>query len=193
MRIFAKPLALLAVLALLLTLAATPARAADTMVQMDTTLGTVLLALDAKAAPNTVANFLAYVDKGLYTGTVFHRVISGFMVQGGGYDQNLLHRDALPPIKLETAAGLENKRGALAMARTNDPNSATSQFFINLVDNAFLNPSPGNPGYAVFGKVMRGMEVVDAIAKVKTETRGGMKDVPVTPVVITKMSRYQGQ
>jgi peptidyl-prolyl cis-trans isomerase A (cyclophilin A) len=190
MRMFAKTLALVA---LLLAFAATPARAADTVVQMDTTLGTVLLALDAKAAPATVANFLAYVDKGFFTGTLFHRVIPGFMVQGGGFDTNMLRKDTLPPIKLETGAGLENKRGTLAMARTNDPNSATSQFFINLVDNAFLNPGPGNPGYAVFGKVMRGMEVVDAIAKVKTETRGGMKDVPATPVVITRMARYQGQ
>lgn len=192
MRMFAKTLALAA---LLLALAATSLRAAEDtpVVRMDTSLGTVLLALDAKAAPATVANFLAYVDKGFFNGTIFHRVIPGFMVQGGGYEQSMLHKTGLPPIKLETAAGLPNDRGAIAMARTSDPNSATSQFFINVVDNAFLNPGPGNPGYAVFGKVLRGMEVVDAIAKVKTETRGGMKDVPVTPVVITKMSRYQAQ
>lgn len=192
MRMFAKTLALAA---LLLALAATSLRAAEDtpVVRMDTSLGAVLLVLDAKAAPATVANFLAYVDKGFFNGTIFHRVIPGFMVQGGGYEQSMLHKTGLPPIKLETAAGLPNDRGAIAMARTSDPNSATSQFFINVVDNAFLNPGPGNPGYAVFGKVLRGMEVVDAIAKVKTETRGGMKDVPVTPVVITKMSRYQAQ
>lgn len=192
MRMFAKTLALAA---LLLAFAATSLHAAEDtpVVRMDTSLGTVLLALDAKAAPATVANFLAYVDKGFFNGTVFHRVIPGFMVQGGGYEQSMLHKTGMPPIKLETAAGLPNDRGTVAMARTSDPDSATSQFFINLVDNAFLNPGPGNPGYAVFGKVLRGMEVVDAIAKVKTETRGGMKDVPVTPVVITKMSRYQAQ
>jgi len=192
MRTIARTLTLAA---LLLTLAATPLRAADNnpVVKMDTSLGSVLLVLDAKAAPVTVANFLAYVDKGNYNGTIFHRVINGFMIQGGGFDQTLLQRPSLPPIKLETSGGLENRRGTLAMARTSDPNSATSQFFINLVDNAFLNPSPGNPGYAVFGKVLRGMEVVDAIAKVKTGSRGGMKDVPVTPVVITGMSRYQAQ
>ena len=100
---------------------------------------------------------------------------------------------SMPPIKLETSGRLENKRGTLAMARTSDPDSATNQFFINLVDNASLNPGAGNPGYAVFGKVLRGMEVVDAIAKVRTESRGGMRDVPSAPVVITRMARYQGQ
>lgn len=192
MRMFAKTLALAA---LFLTLAAAPLRAAEDspVVKMDTSLGSVLLVLDAKAAPATVANFLAYVDKGFFDGTIFHRVIPGFMVQGGGYEQSMLHKPGLPPIKLETAGGLANTRGTLAMARTSDPDSATSQFFVNLVDNAFLNPSPGNPGYAVFGKVLRGMEVVDAIAKVKTESRGGMKDVPSTPVVITRMARYQAQ
>ncbi|MEW5774564.1 MAG: peptidylprolyl isomerase [Thermodesulfobacteriota bacterium] len=189
---FAKTLALAA---LLLALAASPLRAAEDspVVRMDTSLGTVLLVLDAKAAPATVANFLAYVDQGFFNGAIFHRVIPGFMVQGGGYEQSMARKNTLPPIKLETAAGLENKRGTLAMARTNDPDSATSQFFINLVDNAFLNPGPGNPGYAVFGKVLRGMEVVDAMAKVKTEIRGGMKDVPSVPVVITRMARHTDQ
>jgi len=192
MRMFAKTLALAA---LFLVLAATSLRAAEDtpVVRMDTSLGTVLLALDAKAAPATVANFLAYVDKGFFNGTIFHRVIPGFMVQGGGFEQSMLQKAGMPPIKLETAAGLANDRGAIAMARTSDPDSATCQFFINVVDNAFLNPSPGNPGYAVFGKVLRGMDVVDAIAKVKTGTRGGMKDVPATPVVITRMSRYAAQ
>jgi peptidyl-prolyl cis-trans isomerase A (cyclophilin A) len=192
MRMFAKTLALAA---LFVTLAAAPLRAAEDspVVKMDTSLGSVLLVLDAKAAPATVANFLAYVDKGHFNGTIFHRVIPGFMVQGGGFEQSMLQKPTLPPIKLETAGGLANARGTLAMARTSDPDSATSQFFINLVDNAFLNPGPGNAGYAVFGKVLRGMEVVDAIAKVKTESRGGMKDVPSTPVVITRMARYQAQ
>lgn len=192
MRALAKTLALAL---LLLTLAATPLSAAEDspVVAMDTSLGTMLLVLDAKAAPATVANFLAYVDKGFFNGTVFHRVIPGFMIQGGGFEQSMLQKPALPPIRLETAAGLPNLRGTLAMARTADPHSATSQFFINLVDNAFLNPGPGNAGYAVFGRVLRGMEVADAIAKVKTESRGGMKDVPSAPVVITRMARHQAQ
>lgn len=192
MKIFATTLALAA---LLLGLAPSPARAAEDtpVVQMETSQGMVLLALDAKAAPATVANFLAYVDKGLFNGTIFHRVIPGFMIQGGGFDMAMLRRDTLPPIRLETSGGLTNKRGTVAMARTSDPNSATGQFFINLVDNPFLDPRSGEPGYAVFGKVLRGMDVVDAIARVKTETRGGMQNVPAAPVAITRMTRYQGQ
>lgn len=192
MKIFATTLALAA---LLLGLAPSLARAGEDtpVVQMETSQGMVLLALDAKAAPATVANFLAYVDKGLFNGTIFHRVIPGFMIQGGGFDMAMLRRDTLPPIRLETSGGLANKRGTVAMARTSDPNSATGQFFINLVDNPFLDPRSGEPGYAVFGKVLRGMEVVDAIARVKTETRGGMQNVPATPVAITRMTRYQGQ
>lgn len=154
---------------------------------IETSKGTIEVELNAAKAPVTVKNFIEYSSAGFYEGTVFHRVIPDFMVQGGGFSPNAVEKDTRAPIKLEAGNGLKNLRGTVAMARTNDPNSATSQFFINLKDNAFLDASPGNDGYAVFGKVVKGMEVVDAIAKVKTATRGYNEDWPVENIVMTKV------
>jgi len=157
---------------------------ANPRVLLDTSLGEIELELDAVHAPDGVSNFLAYVDSGFYDGTQFHRVIPGFMVQGGGFDQNMQQKPTRPPIQNESHNGLVNQRGSLAWARTAHPDSATSQFFINLVDNPYLNYQTGKPGYAVFGKVVRGMEVVDDIARVSTHSRDGMSDVPQQTVLI---------
>ena len=150
--------------------------------------GVVTLELDEQKAPKTVANFLNYVKKGHYDGTIFHRVIDGFMIQGGGMDRNMVEKKTRAPIPLEarTAAekGLRNEAGTVAMARTGDPDSATAQFFINVADNGFLDPKPGSPGYTVFGRVVSGMDVVNKIKTVQTGTAGMHSDVPVTPVVI---------
>ncbi|MHC5156743.1 MAG: peptidylprolyl isomerase [Planctomycetota bacterium] len=162
-----------------------------TTVQMKTTLGEMTIELDADAAPMSVKNFLEYVNDGYYDGTIFHRVIKGFMVQGGGMDKELKPKPNNDPIINEAANGLKNDRGTLAMARTADPDSATSQFFINHADNDFLNytgPSPDRIGYAVFGKVTDGMEVVDAIANVKTTRSGYYDDVPAEPVEILSVT-----
>ena len=158
---------------------------------LETTMGTITLALDDEKAPATVANFVQYAKDGHYDGTIFHRVIDGFMIQGGGFTKDMVQKDTQTPIKNEAANGLKNARGTLAMARTMVVDSATSQFFINLVDNDFLNyrgPDPRMFGYAVFGKVTAGMDVVDKIAKVKTGFAGPHQDVPVEPVVITKVT-----
>ena len=136
------------------------------MLRFKTTAGEFTVELFEKEAPESCANFLRYVDEGHYDGTLFHRVIPGFMIQGGGFASGLEQKETHEPIRNEATNGLENLRGTLAMARTNDINSATAQFFINLVDNDFLNHSPGNYGYAVFGRVTSGMEVVDAIAEI---------------------------
>lgn len=161
-----------------------------TKVVMTTNLGTITILLFEREAPITVKNFLAYVDSGFYSGLTFHRVIPGFMVQGGGFMKNLTKRQTiLPPIKNESDNGMKNERGTLSMARTSDPHSATSQFFISVVDNASLDISARGWGYAVFGKVIEGMDVVDKIVSVKTETRGPMKDVPVDPVIIISVKR----
>ena len=160
---------------------------ANTKVQMKTTMGDMVIELDGEAAPITVKNFLEYVNDGFYAGTVFHRVINGFMVQGGGMDKDLNPKPNNDPIINEASNGLKNDRGTLAMARTGDPDSATSQFFINHKDNDFLNysgPSPDKIGYAVFGKVTDGMDVVDAIASVKTTRKGYYDDVPAETVEI---------
>ena len=158
---------------------------AGNKVKMQTTLGDIVVELDAEKAPITVKNFLGYVADGFFDGLIFHRVIKGFMIQGGGFTPDMDQKDTNAPIKIESSNGLSNDRGTIAMARTNVPDSATSQFFINHVDNEFLNyAGPGNPGYAVFGKVVEGMDVVDKIADVKTTIRGGMDDVPVENVVI---------
>ncbi len=157
------------------------------IVKVETSHGNIVLQLDAKAAPNTVANFIKYVEDGFYNGTIFHRVISDFMIQGGGFDAQLKKKDTRAPIKNEADNGLKNVRGSIAMARTQDPNSATAQFFINTVDNDFLNYSAPNLrgwGYAVFGKVIEGMETVDKIRVVATDNRGMFRDVPVEPVTI---------
>ena len=164
------------------------------MVRFETTLGAFTIDLFESDAPVTVKNFLEYVDAGHFDDTVFHRVIPGFMVQGGGMTEDLRPKPTRTPIKNEAANGLKNRRGMLSMARTNDPDSATSQFFINLVDNAFLDPSPrSGAGYAVFGCVTEGMSVVDAMAKVKTGRRGQHDDVPVEPIRVVSAKRVAAQ
>ena len=161
------------------------------MVRIETNHGSFTIELDADKAPESVANFLQYVDDEFFDGLVFHRVIPGFMIQGGGMDPEMNQKKNRAPIKNEAKNGLKNLRGTLAMARTNDINSATSQFFINLVDNAFLDNSPGNYGYAVFGKVAEGMDTVDKIAKVRTARRRGHDDVPAEDVVIQSARRIE--
>ena len=150
-------------------------------------MGTITIELNEEKSPKTVENFLKYVNDGFYDGLIFHRVIDGFMIQGGGFNPGMKEKQVTyPPIDNEARKSwLENKRGTIAMARTNDPNSATSQFFINVADNTFLNPGDQDfYGYAVFGKVISGMDVVDAIDKVKTHSVGMFQDVPVEDVVI---------
>ncbi|HEC02993.1 MAG TPA: peptidyl-prolyl cis-trans isomerase [Phycisphaerales bacterium] len=155
------------------------------MVKLQTSMGDIVVDLDEQAAPVTVKNFLAYVEDGFFDGKIFHRVIRDFMIQGGGFTAEMSQSKTREPIVNEAANGLKNERGTIAMARTNDPNSATAQFFINHKDNDFLNyVNDANPGYAVFGKTVEGMDVVDAIASVATTTKQGMGDVPVEPVVI---------
>lgn len=155
-------------------------------VRFVTTAGPFELQLRPDVAPKTVANFLEYVRDGFYDGTVFHRVIPGFMIQGGGFTPDLTRKNTRPPIENEATASLPNLRGTISMARTSNPDSATSQFFINVVDNHFLNEGVRGPGYAVFGKVTDGMGVVDAISRVDTGYARGMQDVPVEPVVIER-------
>ena len=160
-------------------------------VTMETSMGTISLELDDEKAPETVANFVKYAQDGHYDGTVFHRVIDGFMIQGGGFTKDMNQKKTREPIRNEAMNGLKNARGTIAMARTMVVDSATSQFFINLVDNDFLNfpaPSPQGFGYAVFGKVTDGMDVVDKIAKVKTGSVGPYQNVPEVPVVIKKVT-----
>ncbi len=173
--------------------AVTPVAGAENpKVILDTTKGQLTIELYPKEAPETVKNFLAYVDAGFYNGTIFHRVIPNFMIQGGGFTPDIQQKSPRPPIKIESDNGLKNLRGTLAMARTQDPNSATAQFFINSVDNGFLNFTAKTVqgwGYAVFGKVVQGMEVVDEISKVKTGAKGMHRDVPVEPVAITGAKR----
>lgn len=159
------------------------------MIKFTTNHGVITLELDAEKAPKTVANFLAYVESGHYDGTIFHRVIDGFMIQGGGMGVGMKEKVTNAPIENEAGNGLKNDRGTIAMARTNDPHSATAQFFINVKDNDFLNfraPSGSGWGYCVFGKVVEGMEVVDKIKGVKTGNQGFHQDVPVEDVVIEK-------
>jgi cyclophilin family peptidyl-prolyl cis-trans isomerase len=161
-------------------------------VTMKTSEGVIKIELFAKEAPITVENFLKYVDEGFYNGTIFHRVIENFMIQGGGFTADMQQKATHPPIKNEASADLKNERGTLAMARTNVVDSATGQFFINVTDNAFLNHKDNSPsgfGYAVFGKVIEGMDVVDKIKKVPTTSRGPYQDVPVKPVVIESVER----
>jgi cyclophilin family peptidyl-prolyl cis-trans isomerase len=160
--------------------------ASDVNVVIHTSMGDIAARLDSRAAPITVKNFLAYARSGFYNGTVFHRVINGFMIQGGGMTEDMAAKKTLPPIPNEARGGLTNKRGTLAMARTSDPHSATSQFFINLVDNDFLDAANAQDrwGYTVFGRVTKGMDVVDRISRVRTGYRRGHNDVPVTPVTI---------
>ena len=165
---------------------------ADT-VRLLTSMGDIVIELDAQKAPKSVANFEQYVKEGHYNGTVFHRVIENFMIQGGGMLPNLSEKPTHKPIPLESHNGLNNARGTVAMARTGDPNSATAQFFINVKDNAFLDAanSPDGNGYAVFGHVVSGMDVVDKIRAVNTTTKGPYSDVPVQPVLIKKATLEQ--
>jgi len=183
---------LLLLCAAALALAASPVFAANPQVEFDTTAGTIKVELYPDAAPKTVENFLKYVTSGHYTGTQFHRVIKGFMIQGGGYDDEYRQRPTRPPVAIESEqsvkAGLSNKPGTLAMARTSDPNSATAQFFINVADNKrldFRSPDPQGYGYTVFGKVIAGMDVVEKIAQSPTGAAGPFSsDVPAERVVI---------
>ncbi|MCV2369289.1 peptidylprolyl isomerase [Roseateles oligotrophus] len=158
-------------------------------VKLSTSEGDIRIALDAEKAPKTVANFIQYVKAGHYNGLIFHRVIENFMIQGGGFTVDMKQRPTKPPVPLEASNGLLNVRGSLAMARTNDPNSATSQFFVNTVDNAFLdaaNSPGGQGGYTVFGQVIEGMDVVDKIRLVPVGNNGMHQNLPLKPVIITK-------
>ena len=165
---------------------------AGTLVKMQTNLGDIVIELDDEKAPKTVANFLGYVNDGFYNGTIFHRVIDGFMIQGGGFTENLQKKGTKAPIENEANNGLKNMRGTIAMARTGAPHSATAQFFINVVNNDFLNYRSSTPrgwGYTVFGNVVQGIEVVDKIRKIPTGPGGPFpKDVPQSPVVIESAS-----
>ena len=165
------------------------------MVTIKTTFGTIRLELDAERAPGTVANFLAYARDGFYDGTIFHRVIDNFMIQGGGFDSDMRQKEAGDPIENEADNGLTNDFGTIAMARTMDPHSATAQFFINVKDNDFLNHSDKSMqgwGYTVFGRIVQGEEVLDRIRAVPTTSRGGHQDVPVDPVLIESVIVDEG-
>lgn len=188
-RQFAGALAALAILPAALATQAAP------QVKIETNMGDITVELNEKAAPKTVANFLAYVKSGFYKNTLFHRVIPNFMIQGGGFTSGMDEKDTRAPIPIESRNGLSNARGTIAMARTNDPNSATSQFFINVKDNHFLNANASRDGYGytVFGKVIAGMNTVDAIARVKTHSVGYFDDVPIRDVVIKKMTIVKGK
>lgn len=159
------------------------------MVKLETNMGNIVLELDSEKAPKTTENFIAYVKDGFYDGTIFHRVIEGFMIQGGGFDDQMNQKSTKDPVENEADNGLKNENYTVAMARTQDPHSATAQFFINVKDNDFLNhtaPTTRGWGYAVFGKVVEGTEVVDAIKAVKTGNVGFHQDVPLEPVIIIK-------
>lgn len=163
----------------------------NTKVRFETSMGDIVIELDDEKAPNTAKNFADYVRSGFYDGTIFHRVIPGFVVQGGGMTAGMKEKRGSAPIRNEATNGLKNLRGTLSMARTNDPHSATSQFFINLVDNAGLDhkaPTGAGWGYAVFGSVIEGMETVDAVAKVPTGSAGFHSDVPKTDITVLKAS-----
>jgi peptidyl-prolyl cis-trans isomerase B (cyclophilin B) len=165
------------------------AESPNPVVRMETNHGVITLELDPRAAPQTVKNFIQYVQDGFYDGTIFHRVIKGFMIQGGGLTLNMQKKKTLAPIPNEADNGLKNRRGTIAMARTMDPHSATSQFFINTVDNHFLDHKGKNPkgwGYCVFGRVLGGIEVVDAIERQSATFKAGRRNVPITPVVINR-------
>jgi peptidyl-prolyl cis-trans isomerase B (cyclophilin B) len=171
-----------------------PAQAKGDIVRLETSLGDIVIELNSAKAPLTTANFKNYVKSGFYDGTIFHRVIRDFMIQGGGFTPEMKEKRAQAAIRNEADNNLGNKKYTIAMARTNDPHSAAAQFFINVKDNPFLDhkaPSGNNWGYAVFGKVIQGMDVVDRIVRVKTGNRGGHQDVPLEPVLIIKASIVQ--
>ncbi|WP_027015881.1 peptidylprolyl isomerase [Comamonas composti] len=186
----------LAASALIIGFVGLPAQAQGTStapkVLLKTSKGDIVLELNSAKAPKTVANFLQYVNDKHYDGTVFHRVMDGFMIQGGGMDADMREKTTRAPIELEARNGLTNDRGTIAMARTTNPNSATAQFFINVVDNAMLNaPRPDGHGYAVFGRVIQGMDVVDQIRTVPTGNRGMLQNVPVQPVTIVSATQVK--
>ncbi|MGD2074071.1 MAG: peptidylprolyl isomerase [Gammaproteobacteria bacterium] len=173
--------------------AADPTATGDAIVtvHMQTNKGPIVLELDAEKAPETVSNFVEYAEAGFYDGTIFHRVIPGFMIQGGGFEPGMQQKSTRAPIRNEADNGLKNELGTIAMARTSDPHSATAQFFINVKDNGFLNhsaPTAQGWGYCVFGKVADGMDVVHDIEKVSTTSRAGHQDVPVEDVIIEKVT-----
>lgn len=161
------------------------------MILFETTLGDFKIEFFEKEAPISVANFQKYVEDGFFDGTVFHRIVPGFVIQGGGFTDDMEQKKNKPPIKNEADNGLKNDRGSLSMARTNDINSATSQFFVNLKDNEFLDHSRGNFGYAVFARVTEGMDVIDKIAAVETGRRKGMDDVPVEAVIMKSVRKVE--
>lgn len=172
------------------------ALAANPIVLMETSMGNIKIELLEDKAPISVKNFLGYVDRGFYNGTIYHRVIANFMIQGGGFDKSMHRKETEAPIKNEATNGLSNKRGTIAMARTGIVDSATAQFFINVVDNAFLDhrsKDPGGFGYAVFGRVIEGMDTVDKIKVVPTGVNNGMRDVPNDAVEIKKVSRFKAE
>jgi cyclophilin family peptidyl-prolyl cis-trans isomerase len=182
---------ILAALASVFALSASPdASAANPRVRLETTLGVMVIELDPAKAPKSVENFLNYVRSGFYDGTIFHRVIPGFMAQGGGFTKDYQQKPTAAGVKNESVGGLSNKRGTVAMARTSDPHSATAQFFVNVVDNYFLDAGPRHPGgfgYTVFGQVVEGLEVADKMVAAPTGAGGPFgQDVPKTPIVLTK-------
>jgi peptidyl-prolyl cis-trans isomerase B (cyclophilin B) len=182
-----KIIIVMTVIALFMTVQFAQAESLKPHVRLETDYGVIVIELDSKSAPKTVENFLNYVNEGFYNGTIFHRVIKGFMIQGGGLTADMQKKPTHSPIKNEADNGLKNKRGTVAMARTMDPHSATSQFFINSVNNSFLDYKGKNPegwGYCVFGTVVKGMDVVDTIEGITTTMRAGHKDVPTSPVAI---------
>ena len=161
------------------------------LVQMETNLGAIIIELLPSEAPLSVKNFLNYVEQGYYDGTIFHRTIPGFMIQGGGFTEALERKSTEPPITNESEQTPGNNRGTLAFARTPDPDSATSQFFINVVDNPYLNHQPGRPGYAVFGKVVKGMDIVDKIAATPTKKQQQFANLPVSAVIIKSVRQVE--
>ena len=161
------------------------------MIRFETTLGDFTVELFEKEAPGTIENFLKYVDGEYFDGTIFHRVIAGFMIQGGGFTEDMTQKKTQAPIKNEADNGLKNERGTLSMARTDEIHSATSQFFVNLADNDFLDHRPGQYGYAVFGRIADGMEVIDRIAAVRTGKRKGHADAPLEDIVISTARRLE--
>lgn len=177
---------------LFLSLNLSAANKKNPKVLMKTTLGDITIELYPDKAPATVKNFLKYVDSGFYKGTIFHRVINGFMIQGGGFTKDMKKKEAIDTVKNEADNGLKNETGTIAMARTNEPHSASSQFFINVNDNSSLNHTSKTPmgwGYAVFGKVIKGMPVVNQIKKTKTKTMSYYQNVPVAPIIITEVKK----
>lgn len=184
---------LIVIFSLLITTTGFAAMKTNPIVDMKTNYGTIVVELDPEAAPITTENFLKYVKSGFYNGTIFHRVIKNFMIQGGGFTENLQKKTTNSPIKNEADNGLKNEKYTIAMARTNIPDSATSQFFINTNNNSFLNYTPRNPGYAVFGKVIEGQSVVEKINDLATTSKMGMNDVPVKTAVIENVTLANNQ